>query len=415
MMRGTMATPRAVAPRRAAVTLVLALAATVSAGGTALSAEDAPALDEDLIAEVLEILGERYVDGAALTMENLTRGAIRGIVEALGDDGHTVYLTKDELKVEEDALDGRVVGIGVVVDQRAGSPRIVSVVDGSPADRAGLRAGDVIASVDGLDTSRLSVDQLADLVRGDIGSDVRLGIERAGEPERLDVRVRRDDVEVDPVAWAFVPGSDIAVVRIVQFSSLSGYQARPAVEAALAAGAAGIVLDLRGNPGGLVDQALLVAGLFLEDGTVAYQEQRRDGSIREVHVRDGWTIAPDIPLVVLADYGTASSAEILAAALRDNDRARIVGEQTYGTGTVLNTFHLEDGSALRVGVLKWLTPDGEAVVRTGIEPDEAVALPLGAVALEPANLLPMTDGDFAASDDVPLRHAARLLETGAED
>jgi carboxyl-terminal processing protease len=390
--------------------LVLAVALACAPVLSALSADEDPSLDEALIAEVLEVLGERYVDASALTTENLTRGAIRGIVEALGDDGHTTYLTEDELEVEEDALDGRVIGIGVVVDQRAGSPRIVSVVDGSPADRAGLRAGDVIASVDGLDTARLSIDELADLVRGDVGSDVHLGIERPGEMERLAISVRRDDVEIDPVAWAFVPGSDVVVIRIVQFSSLAGYQARPAVEAAIASGATGMVLDLRGNPGGLVDEALLVAGLFLDDGSVAYREQDREGAFRDVPVREGWTIAPDIPLVVLVDYGTASSAEIVAAALRDNDRAVLVGERTYGTGTVLNTFTLEDGSALRVGVLKWYTPEGEAVFRLGVEPDEPVSLPLGGVALEPADLLPMSDVEFAASDDVPLRHAVHLIE-----
>jgi len=371
--------------------------------------EDVPALDEALLEEVLEILGDRYVNEAALTSENLTLGAIRGILEALGDDGHTLYLTEAELEVEQDALKGRVVGIGVVVDQRSGAPQIISVIDGSPADLAGLQAGDVIASVDDVNTVRLSINDLAELVRGDVGTTVRLGIERPGQSRKLEVRIRRDDVEIDPVAWAFVPGSDVAVIRIVQFSAQAGRETRAAVESALESGATGFVLDLRGNPGGLVDEALVVAGSFLTDG-VAYQEQGRQGPPRDVHITTGWTIAPGAPLVVLVDYGTASSAEILAAALRDNDRAPIVGEQTFGTGTVLNTFNLSDGSALRVGVLNWLTPGGQAVFRVGITPDEVVELPLGGVALEPGDLLGMTEIDYAESEDVPLRHAVRLIE-----
>ncbi len=380
----------------------------------AMAADDdaePPLLDQELLAEVLAVIGERYVDGDVLTTENLTLGAIRGIVDALGDDGHTTYLTEQELQVEEDALDGRVVGIGVVVDQRVGSPEIISVVDGSPADRAGLRAGDVIVSVDGTDTSRLSTDDLADLVRGDLGSRVQLGIERPGASERLELDVIRDDVEIEPAAWAFAPGSDVAVIRIVQFSDQAGRETRRVIEAALAAGATGMVLDLRGNPGGLVDEALVVIGSFLETG-VAYQEQGRDGGPRDVEITPGWSLAPELPVVVLVDFGTASSAEIVAAALRDNDRARVVGSQTFGTGTVLNTFRLSDGSALRVGVLNWLTPAGEAVFRVGIAPDDAVTLPPGAVALEPGDLVAMSAIEFADSEDVPLRHAVRLLEAG---
>lgn len=396
-------------------TFILAIAILASSATVASTTSDdgdVPVLDQQLLDEALKVIGEHYVDGDALTTENLTLGAIRGIVDALGDDGHTTYLTQDELKVERDALDGRVIGIGVVVDERVGSPEIISVVDGSPADLAGLQAGDVIVSVDGTDTSRLSIDDLADLVRGEVDTRVHIGVERPGATDRQEFEILRDDVDIEAVSWVFAPGSDIAVIRIVQFSAQSGRETRSAIEAALQAGATGIVLDLRGNPGGLVDEALVVAGSFM-DGGVAYQEQGRDGIRHDVDVTSGSSLAPDLPLVVLVDFGTASSAEILAAALRDNGRARIVGVQTFGTGTVLNTFKLSDGSALRVGVLKWLTPSGEAVFRVGITPDEKVALPLGAVALEPGDLLSMTAIDLADNDDVPLRHAVRLLETGS--
>jgi carboxyl-terminal processing protease len=394
------------------VGLLLLLLLMLVPTAAVLGADEEPTLDEALLTEVLQVLGERYVDEDVLDRDNLTLGAIRGIVDALGDGGHTLYLTEDELRVEQDALEGRVVGIGVVVDQRSGSPEIITVVDGSPADMAGLQAGDVITSVDDTDTARLSIRDLGELVRGDIGTVVRIGIERPGSAERLELPIRRTDVEIDPVAWAFAPGSDVAVIRIVQFSAQSGRETRAALEDALEQGALAAVIDVRGNPGGLVDEAMTVAGTFMNKGVV-YQEQGREGPPRDIHVTSGWAIAPDMPLVVLVDYGTASSAEIVAGALRDNDRAVIVGEQTFGTGTVLNTFNLSDGSALRVGVLNWLTPSGETVFRVGIEPDEVVELPIGAVALEPGDLLGLSAIDFANSDDVPLRHAVRLLETGS--
>ena len=394
--------------------MALVLAVVVSLIGGVVHAadpaeEESLVLDAGLIAEALEVLGDRFVDEAVLTEENLTAGAIRGLVEALGDNGHTEYLTPEEYQVSLDMLDGRVVGIGVVLDQRSSQPLIISVVDGSPAARAGLRVGDVIASVDGKDTERLPQGALADLVRGAAGTTVRLGIERVGETGPLVFGIARADVDVDPASWARAPGTNVALVRIVQFSAAAGHLARDAVEAVLEADATGIVLDLRGNPGGLVHEALDVAATFI-DGGVAYFEKAREGAPTEVAISSGRVLAPDVPLVVLVDYGTASSAEILAAALRDNGRATLVGEQTFGTGTILNTFGLSDGSALRIGVLSWLTPEGEAVYRVGLSPDHEVELPPGSLALRPADLVAMTATDLANSDDLPLRFAVDLIE-----
>jgi carboxyl-terminal processing protease len=373
------------------------------------AAEDQPTLDEELVAEVLDILGERYVDETALTTENLTAGALRGILEALGDEGHTAYLSPEEYAAEQDALDGRVLGIGVALDQRAQAPIIISVIDGSPADRAGLRVGDVIQRVDDQDAARLDLDEIADLVRGSPGSTVRLGVARPGQPEPFDVDVVREAVVIEPAHWARVPGSDLAVVRIVQFSSAAGAASRAAIQAALDAGAAGIVLDLRGNPGGLVDEALATASAFLDWG-VGYQETDREGAVREVRVPGARVLSADVPLIVLVDYATASSAEILAVALRDNGRATIVGEPTYGTGTVLNTFDLSDGSALKVGVRRWLSPTGENVFRVGVRPDHEVDSVPGGTLLRPSDLEAMTPADFAASDDRSLLRAVALLE-----
>jgi carboxyl-terminal processing protease len=395
---------------------LLAASLTVALSSLTVSAADddtdVPTLDEDLIAEVLDVLQDSYVDAAVLTEENLSVGAIRGIVDALGDDGHTQYLTEEEYKIEQDVLQGRVAGIGVVLDQRSSAPLIISVVDGSPAARSGLQAGDIIASVDEMETTRLPLGELANLVRGEPGTLVRLGIERPGQSERLDIRIARDDVEVDPVTWAMAPGSDVAVIRIVQFSVGSGYQVREAVKEALDLGAIGFVLDVRGNPGGLVHEALHAIEAFIDVG-VAFQEQARDASPKPVQVDPGRAVDTEVPVVVLVDYGTASAGEILAAALRDNERATVVGETTFGTGTILNTLRLTDGSALRLGVRAWLTPEGEAIFRVGLTPDEEVSLPLGGTRLSPPDLLGLTPVDFEDSEDVPLRRAVRMAEADA--
>ncbi len=391
--------------------LAVVLAAAVSLPAGTFAAEDESVLDERLLDEAIEILQERYVHDDALTRERLTVGAIRGIVDALGDDGHTQYLTAEEYEVEQEVLQGRVAGIGVVLDGRSAAPLIIAVVDGSPADRAGLRAGDIIATVGGIETARLPRGELADHIRGEPGTVVNLGIERPGATERQSVPLVRQEVEIDPVSWAMAPGSDVAVIRVVQFSTGAGQQVREAVEDIATQGATGIVLDLRGNPGGLVAETLNAASAFL-DGGVAFMERSRDEAPEPIKVAANRVVDVELPLVVLVDYGTASSGEILAAALRDNGRARVIGERTFGTGTILNTISLDDGSALRLGVREWLTPEGEAVFRIGLTPDEEVSLPLGAIRLDPGDLLGLTPVEFEDSDDVPLRRAVRLAASG---
>ena len=396
-------------PRLTALPLTIALTATLAWTPSTLAADDELTLDEELIAEAIELLQERYVDESALTSENLTIGALRGIVEALGDDGHTEYLTEEEYKIEREVLEGSVAGVGIVLDQRSAAPLIVSVVDGSPAEIAGLQSGDIIATVNGAETARMPDGELAERVRGEPGTPVRLGVERSGIDERQEFLVMRAEIEIDPVSWSFAPGSDVAVVRMVQFSVGAGHQFREAVQDLVDEGASAVVVDLRGNPGGLLAEMLNAASAFLDDG-VAFLEQGRDEVPEPIRVDPDRAVDAEIPVVVIVDYGTASAGEILAAALRDNDRATVIGNQTFGTGTILNNLRLSDGSALRLGVRQWLTPAGEAVFRVGVAPDEEVDLPAGAVRLVPDDLMALTALDFEGSSDVQLRRAVRLAE-----
>ncbi|MET0771866.1 MAG: S41 family peptidase [Candidatus Limnocylindrales bacterium] len=381
-------------------------AADPSASPETTNPDSAPA-DFELFWEALGVVREHFVDDEALRDENLTRGAIRGMVEALGDTGHTVYLTPDEVQSEIDALDGRVIGIGVSIDTRGGVPVVIAVFPGSPADEAGLRVGDVIESVDGRRVDRLGVEQLIERVRGEPGTRVVLGVER-GDGSHDELPIVRAEVIIPPVAWSMVPGTTIADVGINQFSDGAGRETRRAVRRALADGATGIVLDLRGNPGGLVHEAMTVAGLFLPTGSIVYREEDRGGE-RSAVTTDDEPVAPDVPLVVLVDGGSASAAEIVASALHDNGRARIVGERTYGTGTVLNLFPLSDGSAIRLGVLLWLTPGGVGVFETGVAPDVAVELGEQGTLVPPDALDGLDTRGFRRAGDAQLRRAVRLL------
>lgn len=360
----------------------------------------------DRFVEVVRTIREHFVLADTLDDHALVDGAIRGLMGAIGDDGHSAWLSREEVRAEDEALDGTVIGIGVLVDTRYGLPEIVSVIPGGPADRAGLRRGDFILAVDGVGTDRLDDDELVARIRGEPGTTVALTIRSARGRDRV-VTVERAVVDVPSVDWAFVPGTRIADIRLLQFSTGAGTAVRDATVEALSAGATGIILDLRGNPGGLLSEAEAVAKVFLDDAVI-YRQRERDGTEREIRA-DGRPFAGDTPVVALVDRGSASSAEIVAAALAENDRATLVGERTFGTGTILGFFPLSDGSALRLGTQQWLTPQGRNLYATGLTP--AVALPLdpGVRPLEPLDLRELGPRGLGRSADRQLRRAVRLL------
>jgi carboxyl-terminal processing protease len=205
-----------------------------------------------------------------------------------------------------------------------------------------------------------------------------------------------------------IPGTTTAVVQVLQFSSGSGDAATKDIQGALDAGATQIVLDMRGNPGGYVNEAVKVASQFLDKGTV-YQERDRKGDVKSIDATGGG-IATQIPLVVLVDRGSASSAEIVAGALQGNHRAKLVGETTFGTGTVLNTYALSDGSAIRLGVLEWLTPTGQTIFGKGITPDYEIAMPSGGAPMDTSQIAASTGpGAVESSGDAQLAAALQVL------
>ena len=357
--------------------------------------------------DALTLIRQHFVDRSALTEQAITYGAINGLVTALGDPGHTVFLTPDEVKAEQAALNGSIVGIGVFLGVQGGQPVIQSVISGTPAAKAGVESGDLLIAINGKTALGLTTEQIANLIRGPAGTKVTITVIHPNTTNPVQITITRAQISVPAVSWAMVPGTKLAMIQVIQFSQGASAQTVQAIAAARRSGATGIILDLRSDPGGLVNEAVGVASQFLGSGNV-YIRQEANGTKIPVPVQAGGT-ALRTPLVVLVDYGTASSAEIVAGAIQDAGRAKVVGVRTFGTGTVLNQFPLPDGSALRLAVEEWLTPNGLHIFPNGITPNVVVDLPPGVQALDPGTIRTMTPAQLAAADDTQLAAAIKIL------
>jgi carboxyl-terminal processing protease len=359
--------------------------------------------------EAWDVLQQHYVDRAALDPKKLTYGATRGLVDAVGDTGHTRFLTPEEVQASHQSLSGSITGIGARMAQVDSRFVIQSVVPGSPAEKAGLRAGDAVIAVDGDPVDGKTLDQVVQSIRGTAGTSVRLQIQREGAAA-LELSIVRAEISVPAVSWAMIPGSKIADIRIEEFSKGVTDDLKSALRDAEKAGVTGIVLDLRDDPGGYLDEAVGVASVFVESGTV-YQERDASGKTRSIPVRDGEQ-ATDLPLTVLVNFGSASAAEIVAGTLQDAGRAKVYGVTTFGTGTVLTEFDLSDGSAVLVGTLEWLTPSGRQIWHHGIAPDVKVELPTGARLITPDELRSGGADAMTKANDTQLKAALTALTKG---
>jgi carboxyl-terminal processing protease len=326
----------------------------------------------DLFWQALQDIRTRYVGRGELSDQTLLYGAIRGMVDSLGDTGHTTFLTPEEVKLLQDSLNQSVVGIGVTLAQRDGAIVVTSVLPDSPARDAGIQTGDVIRAVDGASVAELGLEELISRVRGEAGTSVEISLVRPSTGEALELTIVREELHVPAAAWAFVPTTHVALLRLSSFGTGSGAELQAARDAAVAGGATALILDLRSNPGGYVHEAVNVASQFLTGKTV-YISEDASGARTPVTTDDA-VVATDLPLAVLVDQYTASSAEIVAGAIQSAGRAPVVGETTFGTGTVLEVVDLGDGSQIRLATSRWLTPDGELIFGKGITPDEVVTL-----------------------------------------
>jgi carboxyl-terminal processing protease len=395
----------------ALVFAVLLLATAYGAYSYGRSQSPAAMGEEDkeslaLFAQALDTVRDDYVDREALDPKKQTYGAIEGMLGTLGDDGHTRFLTPAERAQNREGLSGVYEGIGVEIENRNDKVVVVSPIEGAPADRAGIEPGDIVVAVNGKSVGDDGISEVVDEIRGPEGTDVKVTILRDGE-ERV-FNLERSEIETQVASWVLIPDSDVAHVRLSSFSNDSAEKLGQAFEEARAAGARRFILDLRNNPGGRLDQAVEMAGDFLPSGSVVYIRKDASGEREEIRV-EGGSEPTDAPMVVLVNEGTASSSEILAGALRDNDRATVIGETTFGTGTVLSEFVLRDGSAILLGVAEWLTPDGDFIRETGIVPDVKVSLAEDAEPLTPGEARDLSREEIFERD-AQLRRAFEELQ-----
>lgn len=357
--------------------------------------------------EAWAIIQAHFIDRDVLDTKELTYGAIQGLVTALGDDGHTTFLTPSALERQQSAMAGSFSGIGAQLGVKEGLPVIIAPIDDSPAAEAGIKPGDIILGVDGEDVTSLTLDEIVDKVRGPAGTEVVLTLLREGESSSIEVKLVRREIKVAAVSWTMVPGTKVALVRLNQFSATAKAEIVEAYKALKAAGAESLILDIRNNPGGLLTQAISVTSQFLKNGNVL-QEENAQGRRRAFRVESGG-VATEIPMVVLINPGSASSSEIFAGAIQDHERGQLIGETTFGTGTVLQTFTLEDGSALLLGTSQWLTADGRLIRKQGIKPDVEVVLPADGEFLTPTLVKALTADEVATSGDAQLLAGLKAL------
>ncbi len=340
---------------------------------------DSPLSEADFAAfyEAWDIVADQY-DGALPPTDELMESAIAGSLEALGDD-YTRYVSPEVAERTRQDMGGAVEGIGAMVQENdEGLFEIVRPIDGQPADLAGLQAGDVIVEVDGQSVLEIDFDEVILMVRGPAGTTVNLKVMREGEEEPLEFSIVRARFEVAVVEYEMLPaemtgGAAIGYIRLTEFGATAEEKLLEALAAILAQQPAGLVFDLRDNPGGYLDQSVAVADAFLPAGVALFERNIR--GLDQTFTTDDGDAAEEIPLVVLVNAGSASASEIVAGAIQDRDRAVLVGETTFGKGSVQQIHTLADGGELRVTVARWYTPDNHTIQDEGITPDIEVETP----------------------------------------
>ena len=357
-----------------AVTLFLGASLALSFGaGCALGTSTPPNADlgRDVVTEAWDIIFQDYVDRDNLDGSALSQAAIRSMVETL-DDPYTSYLDAETYQLALSSLEGKFEGIGAYIGVSDDQQIIIAPIADSPAAKAGIRAGDIILEIDSRSTSGMSLAETVLSIRGAKGTSVRLLILHQGETNPEEIEIVRAEIELPSVH--FEMRGDIGYINITYFSDRTSEELSPVIQSITQEAAAGIILDLRSNSGGLLEAVVDVASYFLTEGTVV---KAVDNQGNYTH----WTVEPngvatDLPLVVLADSYSASGSEVLIGALQDYARATIAGTTTYGKGSINILHQLKDGSGLYITTAHWLTPNGRLIEGEGIEPDPGCELEL---------------------------------------
>jgi carboxyl-terminal processing protease len=352
--------------RAVALVSALALIPTTTAG---MAATDVAAYrDLDRFMNVFERVRAQYVDKVDDT--KLIDGAIEGMLASL--DPHSSYLGVKDFETLKTQTDGSYGGIGLSVSMEDGAVKVIAPTEDTPAFRAGIKSGDYITHIDGKLLYGGTLDEAVSQMKGNPGTPLKLTIVRPGRDKPFDVQLTREIISLKPVKWEVKDG--VGIININSFNKNTGEATRAAIvsiDKATGGKTLGYVVDLRSNPGGLLDQAIEVSDVFLDHGEIVSQRGREKADIERYYARPG-DLAHGLPIVVLVDSGSASAAEIVAGALQDQRRALVLGEQSFGKGSVQTLLPLSEDTALRLTTARYYLPSGRSVQEGGISPDIAV-------------------------------------------
>ena len=337
-------------------------------------------------------LQEKFIDPEKIDDQKIIYGAIEGMAKSLGDPYTSFFSPEDAQRFAQD-LSGTFEGIGAEIGIKKNQLTIVAPLEGTPAQEAGLKAGDSILEINGKNTSDFTTEEAVNLIRGPKGTYVTLTIYRDGWPSAKDIEITRQTIKIDSTKWELKDGN-IAYVQIFQFDeSLSG-DFKNGVYQILQSPAKKIILDLRNNPGGYLETAQEIAGYFLKKGQTVTIEDFGEGKEQNIYVSQGNGELANYPIVVLINQGSASASEILAGTLRDNRNVRLIGEKSFGKGSVQEVVDLRGGSFLKITIAKWLTPKGNFISEVGLDPDVKIEI---------------TDQDIELNNDPQLDKALEII------
>ncbi len=343
------------------------MAAALATGGwlfaRVLNAPVEAGVPRSLVDGVLQLVQERYID--SVPTGELYERAVAGLLEEL-DDPYTTYLTRERFDRIEERASAQYAGVGLRVDSRDGWPTVTAPIQGSPAERSGMKAGDRITEIDGKTAKGWSDEETARTLRGEPGSQVKVTVERAGVAEPIAYSLTRGEIYRRAISRALMMAGGAGYIDLNVFNDSTQLELRHAIDSLLKAGMRSLVLDLRGNPGGVLAQGVAVAELFLDPRQTIVTMRGRTSDMNRTYADTGRQLWADLPLIVLIDGRSASASEIVAGALQDHDRAVLMGTPSFGKGSAQSLFPLPSGAGVRLTTARWYTPSGRSIDRLGV-------------------------------------------------
>lgn len=364
---------------------------TVS-GVTNIDGNGTTAADFGIFWKTWQYINDHHLKGQEVNNQDRVYGAVRGLVRALNDP-YSEFFPPKEGKAFQETVEGSFGGVGIEIGMRKGSLVIIAPLKGSPGEQAGLKAGDFILQINSSSTAELTIDEAVQQIRGPQGSKVTLTVMRESWDEPEEFEITRSRIDIPTLDFTMKEGN-VGYVQLYGFNANAPQLFQEAASRALREGAKGMILDLRNNPGGYLEVAVRLAGWFLPTDSLVVSEAGRNGTTGELHT-EGPATLKDMPIVVLMNQGSASASEILAGALRDHRKIQLVGEQSFGKGTVQELETFPDGSILKLTIAHWVLPSGHVLESEGLKPDVEVVL---------------TDEDFENERDPQFDKALEIIK-----